>query len=81
LLLVLDFPDPRLDDVRFESRLLEDRLEGFELEDLEPEEDLDLDCWEDRDGGGSTVCRQAYTYSPLTYWALLCQVLRFTRLT
>lgn len=79
-----DFPGSRLEVVRSESPLLEERLVddlGVEFE-LEESEGLELDgCLEDRDGGDSTGCRHLYMYSPLTYWASLEYALRFTRLT
>jgi hypothetical protein len=81
-LLELDFPDPRLEDVRAESGLFVERLLvdfEFAFEDLEG---LDfVGCLENRDGGGCTGCRQVYMYSPSTYWASLEYALRFTRLT
>lgn len=84
LLVDPDFPDPRLEVVRSESRLFEERLVddfdfGFELEGLDGL--VSVGCLEDRDGGDSTGCRHLYMYSPLTYWASLEYALRFTRLT
>jgi len=74
LLLELDFPDPPLEEVRVDDRLLDDLLEDFEPE--------DFDFEDDRGGGASTGCRQEYMYSPSTYWApSLCHALRFERLT